>query len=205
MDLDEMALSHGVTRRDMLIREMDVYGRPADEPADDIRPLGLCAAGKTLTPVIEFAVWKRGAPAVTYVADLSAIDITMEFTIMQFDPTWVADWLDGEVDRTDADNDILQLGTEPNDPPEITLWWIGTLRDGRPLQFCMRRGVNTAPGALTTGSGEHVGMPVTFTGYPEEDICDKTGDLFYICIGKLDVPSGGFIDPCEADLEPCEA
>jgi hypothetical protein len=204
VNIDELARSHGTTRDDMMMAEMDVYSRSADDPTAEIRGMGLTQAEKTLTPGIEFMVYKRGMPAVTYVADVSAIDLKMEFRFDQFDPVNVALWLNGEIDRTNPDTDVVNLGTEPNPPSELTWWWIGELRDKRPIQFCMRRGVVTDPGALTTGNGEYTGMPISLTAYPEESICDKTADLFYVCIGKLDVPSGGFVDPCAGDVTPCE-
>jgi len=204
VDINELAFRHGTTRDDMLIKEADVYARGADDPTGDIVTLGLTDAEKTLTLNMEMVEWKRGVPAATYVADVSGIAPTFEFTFKQFDPVNVALWLNGEIDRTDPNTDVVTLGSEPNAPAEMSWWWISELRDGRPIQWCFRRGVILNPGTLTTGTGEYTGMPVTVSAWPEEDICDKTGDLLYVCIGKLAVPSGGFIDPCAAPVTPCE-
>lgn len=203
MTAADIAQLHGITRNDMMKNEMDAYVRPTT--GGDIRFVGVTEAEKTLSPSFEYAEFYRGQPQVLFASRISKVDINMKFAFKQFDPSILGLALNGEVDRSDPNTDVVYLGTEPGAPLECNWWFIGELYDKRPIQFCFRVGIIQSPEDITTGTADWASIPVTLRALPDDEICDKQRNLMYICIGKLDVPTGGFIDPCESEYAtPCE-
>lgn len=204
MTAAQMELLHGVTRDDFWGRQFDVYERPLIA-GGTTRQVGVTMPEVTVSAGYEYMEFFRGQPRNLFISRISQVDLSVTFTFKQFDPVLIGLALNGELDTSDADADVVFMGTEPPEPLELTWWFISELNDGRPIQFCVRAGIIQKPEDLPTGTGEFAGMPVTLRALADEEICDKQRNLAYWCVGKLDVPSGGFVDPCEAELPtPCE-
>ncbi len=203
MTADQMALIHGVTRDDFWGRQFDIYMR--NLVGGETRQVGVTEAEVTLSLGYEYMEFFRGQPRNLFISRISQVDLSLTFTFKQFDPVLIGLSQNGELVVTDPDLDNVFLGTEPAEPLELTWWFISELNDGRPIQFCVRVGIIQKPEDLPTGTGEFAGMPVTLRALADENICDKQRNLAYWCVGKLEVPSGGFVDPCAAeDPTPCE-
>lgn len=201
MTAAQMGLLHGVTKDDFWGRQFDIYTRANGET----RQIGVTEAEVTLSPSYEYMEFYRGMPKNLFVSRISQVGLSLKFQFKQFDPALIALAMNGELVTTDADQDVVFLGTDPAEPVELPWWFISELNDDRPIQFCVRVGIIQSPEDIATGTGEFTGMNVTLRALADEDICDKQRNLAYWCVGKLDVPTGGFVDPCEADLPtPCE-
>ena len=199
----DLALIHGITRDDFWGRQFDIYFRPT--AGGVTRQVGVTEPEVTVSPSYEYMEFYRGMPRNLFISRISQVGLSLKFTFKQFDPVLIGLAVNGELDTSDADTDVVFMGTDPPTPLELTWWFISELNDGRPIQFCVRVGIIQEPEDIASGTGEFAGMPVTLRALADEEICDQQRNLAYWCVGKLDVPTGGFVDPCATVAPtPCE-
>ena len=195
---------HGATPNDLLLGDFDVWVQDYEE-TQPVRFLGRTTHEKTIMPAYEYAEWWTGMPQARWAMHPIKIEFSVKFGLAQLgDPVAWALALDGSIDRTDPNTTRVTIGTNPSQPPDIRYWFIGELVDGRGIQFHIRRGRVINPEDIATGTGEYAVANVTVTAFQDDSICDEEDNLAYFCIENLEVPSGGYTDPCAAEVTPCE-
>lgn len=196
---------HGATPNDFLLGDLDVYVQDYDENYP-VRFVGRTTHEKTITPNYEYAEWWDGMPQTLYRLDPTKIELSMKFGFAQLgDPVVWGFMLDAALDFSDPTTTVAYVGSNPSQAPDFHWWFIGELVDGRSFQFVIRRGRITTPEDIVTGSGDYAVGNVTVRAFKDDTICDEEQNLAYFCIENLDVPSGGFTDPCESEMPaPCD-
>lgn len=198
----DLAFLHGRNPFDFMLGSMEAYLRPYDD-SQPWQHVGNIEPEVTFSPTIEYAEWKSGVPGVLYIKRAISADYAVTFSFKQVgDLTVLGLALNLENDYSDADTDVGYFGSNPPAPLECRWRWIGQLVDGRPIQVVFRRAIIANPEDLVFGGGEYTNIPVNVQAMKDDQVCDGQQDMGFVCVGKLSVPSGGFQDPCAAEVEP---
>jgi hypothetical protein len=152
-----------------------------------LRLIGYTQPESTISYSREMMQFEAQTPRVLVAQDYMRVGASMTFTWMQVaDPNLLALMLTGDLDCSGNTYDWVFGGSNPNAGTIPTYEWraVGESRDGRLLEFVIRKGLVGEIGDQTFGGTEYASQQVTVNAIQDDTITNTERDLWYWRIAK---------------------
>lgn len=157
----------------LFLGDMDVYLDSETQPAFYTRP------EKPISFSAEFAEFTEGIPRVLVRKDLTRFGISASITAVEWTPEVMKLARGGYGEDFDANWRYIYYGTTYEEPETHLLRMVGTLRNGKSIEFVIRKAKTEEFPELPTGGDDYADIPMIMAALKDDSVSDERTNLAY--------------------------